>query len=214
MGRRALKPIPKDLDYSDYIQTEEMLPDLITGDALFHRLAPLEIEVGSGKGMFMAKATVGMPEHNFIGIEVRPKYARFSAARLKRETVNNGIMIQGDALKIIKERVPQASLDGIHVYFPDPWWKTRHRKRRVMNEAFIQDIGRVLKPEGKLHFWTDVQEYFETTLRLIEKTTDQLTGPIEVNEEAPEHDLDYQTNFERRKRMHGHPIYRSLYLRK
>ena len=58
---------------------------------------------------------------------------------------------------------PTDTLEAVHVYFPDPWWKARHRKRRVLNEAFLADVGRTLRVGGRLHFWTDVQEYYETT---------------------------------------------------
>ena len=99
-------------------------------------------------------------------------------------------------------------LDAIHVYFPDPWWKKRHRKRRVMRESFLADVERVLASGGRLHFWTDVEEYFTTTLELIAAST-PLVGPLPVPQRDPEHDLDYLTHFERRKRQLGLPIYRS-----
>ncbi len=117
-------------------------------------------------------------------------------------------MISGDALRIFRERIGEASVAAVHVYFPDPWWKTRHRKRRVMTDEFVKDIQRVLQPGGVLHFWTDVQEYFQETLKLLARSTD-LAGPKIPDEQAAEHDLDYRTHFERRMRMHGEPVYRS-----
>jgi tRNA (guanine-N7-)-methyltransferase len=78
----------------------------------------------------------------------------------------------------------------------------------VLNEQFLRNVERVLVPGGKLHFWTDVEEYFQTTLALIPQVT-KLTGPHEVPELAPEHDLDYRTHFERRMRLHGKAVYRS-----
>ena len=119
-------------------------------------------------------------------------------------------MVSGDALQIFRELIPDDSLAAVHVYFPDPWWKTRHRKRRVLNEPFIRDIERTLRPDGKLHFWTDVQDYFDRSLKLIAQVS-TLAGPFDVEQRPPEHDMDYLTNFERRKRMLGLPIYRSLY---
>ncbi len=76
-------------------------------------------------------------------------------------------MIHGDAQRVFAEVLPEVSVAAVHVYFPDPWWKKRHRKRRVMNERFLRDVERVLIPGGALHFWTDVEEYFQTTLELI-----------------------------------------------
>ena len=100
----------------------------------------------------------------------------------------------------------------MHVYFPDPWWKKRHRRRRVLNEAFLADVVRTLKPRGKLHFWTDVQEYFDTTLELIAEHT-PLVGPLDVPEKPATHTLDYRTHFERRTRLNAEPVYRSEFVK-
>jgi tRNA (guanine-N7-)-methyltransferase len=208
MGRRALKKTDPLLDLSKWYLEEEQLPSPLCALTLFGRQAPLEIEVGSGKGLFMCKASVDQPERDFLGIEVRRPYARYAASRLAREFVDNGKMVCGDALRIFRERIGNASVAAVHVYFPDPWWKTRHRKRRVMTDEFVQDIQRVLQPSGVLHFWTDVQEYFQETLKLLARATD-LLGPSIPDEQAAEHDLDYRTHFERRMRMHGEPVYRS-----
>ena len=79
-----------------------------------------------------------------------------------------------------------------------------------MNEAFVRDIERVLLPGGSLHLWTDVQDYYEMALPVLAENTG-LRGPLPVAEQTPAHDMDYRTNFERRKRQDGLPIYRSEY---
>jgi tRNA (guanine-N7-)-methyltransferase len=101
-------------------------------------------------------------------------------------------------------------LQAVHVYFPDPWWKKRHKKRRVMNEQFLADVERTLLPGGRLHFWTDVEEYFQTTLALIAAVS-KLEGPLPVVEKPAEHDLDYRTHFERRTRKSERGVYRAEY---
>lgn len=212
MGRRALRKIDPLLSLSQHLKTLDEMLEPWDPEALFGRIAPLEIEVGSGKGLFLANAAEAQPETNFLGIEVIAKYARFSAAKLARNDIRNAVMVSGDALRLFRESVPDASLQAIHVYFPDPWWKKRHRKRRVMNEAFAADIQRTLVPGGRLHFWSDVQEYFDETLELLERET-QLEGPFEVPVRPAEHELDYRTNFERRMRLHDVPVYRSEFRR-
>jgi tRNA (guanine-N7-)-methyltransferase len=208
MGRRALRRIDPNLDLSEHLRVAEELPESWRPERLFARAAQLEIEVGSGKGLFLAAAAAACPERNFLGIEIGHKYARFAAARLAKRALANGRMIQGDALELFRLRVADASLAAVHVYFPDPWWKARHRKRRVMNEHFLADVVRTLEPGGTLHFWTDVEEYFETTLELIAACT-SLVGPLAVPQQPAEHDLDYRTHFERRMRLHNRPVYRS-----
>lgn len=208
MGRRALPKINPELDLSQNLRTVDTMPTPWNPPELFGREAPLEIEVGSGKGLFLQNVAQAMPEHNFLGVEVSFKYARFTAARLAKREISNAVSVHGDGLKLFREQVPDESLAAVHVYFPDPWWKARHRRRRVLNEAFLADVVRTLKPQGRLHFWTDVKEYFDSTLELIAEHT-LLVGPLEVPEKPAEHHLDYRTHFERRTRMNNEPVYRS-----
>lgn len=219
MGRRAVRNIHEGLDLTGKLLEFDDLPNPWENAAsLFDAARPLEIEVGSGKGLFLRRATSAQPNHNFLGIEIAYQYARFAAANLIRDKRTNGVMVAGDALRVFRELVPDESVEAVHVYFPDPWWKARHRKRRVLNEAFLSDVGRTLRSGGALHFWTDVQEYYETTLELIDemRASDAglpLAGPHSVDELPSEHDLDYHTHFERRTRQNGEPVYRSLFVK-
>jgi len=175
---------------------------------LFGRRAPLEVEVGSGKGLFLRTAAAGQADVDFLGIEIARKYARFAAAALAKRTLTNAVVVTADALRVFHEILPDDSLAAVHVYFPDPWWKKRHKKRRLMREPFVGDVERTLRGSGRLHFWTDVEEYFHATLELIAAHT-SLEGPREVPEASPEHDLDYRTHFERRMRLGDEPVYRA-----
>ena len=126
--------------------------------------------MGSGKGLFLRTAAAARPEVDFLGIEVAQKYAQFAAAALAKAGLQNALVAGGDALRIFYELIPDDSLAAIHVYFPDPWWKKRHKKRRVMRESFVRDAERTLRPGGSLHFWTDVEEYFQASLELWPRT--------------------------------------------
>jgi tRNA (guanine-N7-)-methyltransferase len=208
MGRRTLRKIDPSLDLSRHLLTIDQLPKPWCQSSLFRREAPLEVEVGSGKGLFLAAAAVERPEMNLLGIEISERYARYCAARLVKRGLENARMVEGDGLRVLAEFLPDRSVAAVHVYFPDPWWKARHKKRRVINEQSVQQIQRVLIPGGVLHFWTDVDEYFQTTLELLATNTD-LEGPLPVSERAAEHDLDFRTHFERRTRLHGEVVYRA-----
>jgi tRNA (guanine-N7-)-methyltransferase len=208
MARRALRKIDPALDLSHYLKTWQELPQPWSSVPLFGRDAPLEVEVGSGKGLFLQAAATGAPHHNFLGIEIAHKYARYAAARLAKNSLTNAVVIDGDAERVFAELLPDASLAAVHVYFPDPWWKKRHHKRRVMNERFVRDLARTLAPGASLHFWSDVRDYFDATLELIAAQT-ALEGPLDVAERPAEHDLDYRTHFERRMRLVGEPVYRA-----
>ncbi len=210
MPRRALRKTDPSLDLSRHLLAWDRLPRPWDASRLFDRTGPLEIEVGSGKGLFLAAAAAGVPEHNFLGIEIARKYAHFTAARLAKRGLANAAVLNCDAQRLFAELLPDGSLAAVHVYFPDPWWKKRHHKRRLMNERFLSDVARTLTAGGTLHFWTDVQDYFDATLALVAQHT-TLAGPLPVPEKPAEHDLDFRTHFERRMRQSGEQVFRAEY---
>jgi len=193
MGRRALRKIDPKLDLTAHLKTFDELPRPLAGTALFGRTAPREVEVGSG-----------------MGIKVARRYARFAAPGLAKAGLGNALVVCGDALRVFRELLPDECLAAVHVYFPDPWWKKRHKKRRVMRETFLADVQRTLARGGTLHFWTDVEEYYHTGLALVAAHT-HLEGPFGVAEVPAQHDLDYRTHFERRMRRHAQPVYRAWF---
>lgn len=212
MGRRALRKIDPTLDYSSWFLTEEALPVPLVPADLFGRSEPVEIEVGSGKGLFLDHASAAQPNRSFVGIELAGKYARFTAARLAKRGRTNSKIIHGDGARIFHEVLASHCAAAVHVYFPDPWWKKRHRKRRIMTDQFVRDVARVLQPDGELHFWTDVNEYFDTTLELIERVGG-FSAPRFPPAKPAADDLDYRTHFERRVRLHALPVYRARFLK-
>ncbi|MDR0705899.1 MAG: tRNA (guanosine(46)-N7)-methyltransferase TrmB [Planctomycetaceae bacterium] len=210
MARRAVKTISEHLDLSRVLKKPEELSTSWTSGTIFDCPAPLELEIGSGKGLFLSRVADQLPEHNFLGVEISPKYARFAAARLCNRQNHNAVIVCGDAASILKEQIPNNFLEAVHVYFPDPWWKRAHRKRRILRLEVLQLIEQRLRPNGIFHFWTDVEEYFLSTLNLLTTGT-TLLGPFDVPEKNAEHDLDYQTHFERRTRLHNEKVYRTSF---
>ncbi|MEQ1830236.1 MAG: tRNA (guanosine(46)-N7)-methyltransferase TrmB [Pirellula sp.] len=173
---------------------------------------PVELEIGSGKGLFLTNAAKENQAHRFVGLELATKYALECQARIDKLGIPNAKFYACDAVEVMEHDVLDNSIQAIHVYFPDPWWKSRHKKRRVLSEKTLRNIERCLVPEGELHFWTDVLDYYESTLELIEQIT-HLSGPYFVSEPPAVHDMDYRTHFERRTRRHGLPVYRARFTR-
>jgi tRNA (guanine-N7-)-methyltransferase len=213
MGRRYLPKIQSDVNVGQHLLQLSQLTPPLDFEALISVEGELEVEVGTGKGLFLSQASQQWPTRRFLGIEISPRYARFAAARLASQQSLNARVIDGDGVRFFREFLETGSVRAVHVYFPDPWWKRRHRKRRVMHGAFLKDIERVLRPDGILYFRTDVEEYFRATLRLIEKET-ELEGPLPVVDHPEAATNDYRTHFERRMRLNDLPVYRAEFRRR
>jgi tRNA (guanine-N7-)-methyltransferase len=212
LAARDVNPLRPDL--RPYFVTLHDLPpaplDLV---ALFGSERPVEVEVGSGRGLFLVNAGLTCPEINFLGIEYDFKEARRAARRLQKRKLDNVRILGADARSVFSEYLPDTSAVAVHVYFPDPWWKRRHKKRRIFSAEFLVQAARILKPDGLLHAWTDVAEYFEVMTTLVAANSDFLELPPPPERPAT-HDMDYQTSFERKKRKLGFPIFRARWKRR
>jgi tRNA (guanine-N7-)-methyltransferase len=178
--------------------------------AVFADERPIELEIGSGKGLFLVNAATAQPRHNFLGVELSRKYARLSAERLSLSAISNAKVWRGDARTVLTRHVPDRCLRAVHVYFPDPWWKKRHKKRRVFTDSLVTEIERTLEPGGQLRVASDVLEYFNLIQGLIGAHSRFREVPVPESKE-PDHPSDYLTNFERKYRIEGRPIYRADY---
>jgi tRNA (guanine-N7-)-methyltransferase len=198
------------IDVDAYLLTLEPLEAPVSWPSLFGNANPVELEVGSGKGLFLANAATANPGHNFFGIELSRKYARKAAERVAKRKLTNVRVLSGDARLFLAKYVPPLSLSAVHVYFPDPWWKARHKKRRVFAEPMVVDVERSLVPGGDLRVATDVEEYFGVIVALMATHPRFVRLPEPVPGD-PLHDEDYLTNFERKYRIEGRPIHRAAY---
>lgn len=180
--------------------------------ALFGNEHPVELEVGFGKGLFLLTAAQAHPEINFVGVEIVRKYQLFTATRLAKRGLGNVRVACADAMQFLPRCVAPESLQAVHVYFPDPWWKKRHHKRRIFTAEFVAECVRVLRPGGQFHAATDVEEYAQVMSAVLadQPSLRPLPPP---SEHDPAHDLDYLTNFERKFRKQGKPIFRMRYER-
>lgn len=174
---------------------------------------PVEIDIGSGRGLFLVTASDANPNVNYLGVEIDFREGRRAAKRLKKRESPNARVLGGNVRDAFEKFIPHASLAATHVYFPDPWWKRKHRRRRVFTDELVTQMHAALVDGGLVHSWTDVEEYFEVIQALMDNDArfETLTPPAEI---SPEHDMDYRTSFERKKRKAGCPIYRGLWRKK
>jgi tRNA (guanine-N7-)-methyltransferase len=186
------------------------LPTVLNGPVLFGNDRPLEVEVGFGKGLFLLTAAQANPSVNYLGVEILRKYQLFTATRLAKRGLRNVRVAQADARLFFRDYLADASVQGIHVYFPDPWWKQRHRKRRLFTPEFAGQCERVLNPGSRLRVVTDVEDHYNKINALLGERTRLRPLPAPAPNE-PQHDLDFLTNFERKFRKESRPIYRAVF---
>jgi tRNA (guanine-N7-)-methyltransferase len=172
----------------------------------------VELEVGFGKGLFLLNASQARPDVNFVGVEIERKYQLFTATRLAKRNRTNVRVACADARSFLRDCVPPQSLEAVHVYFPDPWWKKKHWKRRVFTAEFVAQCARVLRPGGRLHAVTDVAEC-AAIMRGLGDALPAFRPLPPPSPTEPQHDLDYLTNFERKFRREGRPIHRLAWVR-
>ncbi|OHB60257.1 MAG: tRNA (guanosine(46)-N7)-methyltransferase TrmB [Planctomycetes bacterium RBG_13_46_10] len=149
------------------------------------RSGPLHVEIGTGKATFLINQAKAQPNINFLGIERANKYYRFAVDRIGRWKLNNVKLIRTDAAVFLAEFLPAESVDCFHIYFPDPWPKRRHYKRRFLCPANLEHLVRCLKTGGTLRIATDHAEYFEEIQRLITDKKDSSQGRLEQIEFLP-----------------------------
>ena len=201
----ALEPYLLDVPHPGFLPPDSplLLPaPALAWQQIFSNAHPVEIEVGFGKGMFLASSASARPDTNFLGIEIERKYVLLTATRVAHRQLANVKLACTDARWFLRERVAEASVAALHVYFPDPWWKNRHRKRKLLNRDFAVQCARVLQPGGRLLFSTDVADYFAETLEMLKEVP--ALAALE-----PASAAEALTNFERKYREEGRPIYRA-----
>jgi tRNA (guanine-N7-)-methyltransferase len=174
---------------------------------------PVEIDVGCGRGLFVFRNSAERPDVNFLGIELDYREGRRGALRLKKQARPNARILGGDVNVAFSRMIAPHSVAAIHVLFPDPWWKRRHRERRVFTDRFADVCAGLIQPGGYLNSWTDVEEYFGVISALMDHhPLFEAVPPPPEN--SPEHNMDYYTSFERKKRQAGFPIFRGRWQRK
>lgn len=197
--RRELIVEPIDLN-------TDTLPKPIEWAQLFGNDHPVELEIGSGKGTFITDQAEARPEVNFLGIEWARFFQRYACDRLRRHHCeSNARCVRAEASYFLKEFVPDASLSVLHIYFPDPWPKVRHNKRRLIKPEFMPEVSRVLKPGGRLQVVTDHADYWSQIELTVRGST---LNVVDYQRPGSAGDGEYVgTNFERKYSREGRPFY-------
>ncbi len=179
-------------------------------DAVFGRSAPKILEIGFGMGGATAVIAAANPGQDYLGIEVHTPGVGNLLKLVEEQGLTNLRVIQHDAVEVLRFMIADSTLDGVHIFFPDPWHKKRHHKRRLLQAEFVNLLCAKLKPAGYLHFATDWEEYARWTLEVLH---DQ---PLLINtaeEYAPRPEYRPLTKFEQRGLNLGHGVWDLIYRR-
>ncbi|HEU4385378.1 MAG TPA: tRNA (guanine-N7)-methyltransferase [Anaeromyxobacteraceae bacterium] len=168
--------------------------------------ARLELEIGSGHGGFALAFAARHPERALVALEQRRSFAAGLAARAARRGLANLVVVNGDARLLAPRLFRPGSLSAIHVHFPDPWWKRKHQRRRLVDDGMSALLFRLLEPGGLLDFRTDVERYaLEARARLEALGFENRAGPVGFAERDPE---EIPSTREKRYLATGHPVWR------
>lgn len=169
-------------------------------EKLFGNSNPVILEIGSGKGRFLISTATERPDVNLIGIEKALHYHRVIRDRVLKRGLTNVRLINHDAFLVMRDMLSDESIGEVHVYFPDPWPRTKHQKRRIIRPEALKEMRRVLVPGGSGIYVTDHQEYFEAAAPAVE-------AEFRSERRVPGPDDPPRTNYEAKYRNEGRPIY-------
>ena len=155
-------------DYPQISILADELNGYVDWEELFARPGPVHIEIGSGRGAFLLAQGRYWPQTNFLGIEWGMRYYRHAVDRAGRRGLENVRLIRTDAVFFVRDNIGDESVDGFHIYFPDPWPKKRHNRRRFFDEKNLLQMIRTLKPGGLINAATDHADYFRQMRSLVD----------------------------------------------
>ncbi len=194
-------------DYPQVSLKPEELDGRIDFVRIFGRAGPVHIDVGTGRATFLLSQAKAQPEVNFLGIEQANKYYRYAVDRIGRWGLTNVKIIRTDVQTFIAEFIPDSSVDFYHIYFPDPWPKKRHHKRRFIKAENLNQILRTLKAGGIVQVATDHEDYYQVIEKLLIEKKDLLERIDFIAAASAKEGEFVGTNYERKYIRDSRAVY-------
>lgn len=179
----------------------------------FNHSQPTVLEIGFGMGASLVEMAKAAPSKNFIGIEVHKPGVGACLMAIEDNQLSNLKVMCHDAVEVLENMIPDNSLDKVQIFFPDPWHKARHNKRRIIQPEFVNLISQKLKSGGILHLATDWQHYAEHMLEVL-SNADAFTNLSSTNDYVPRPEDRPITKFEKRGQNLGHGVWDLQFIRK
>lgn len=179
----------------------------------FNHSQPTVLEIGFGMGASLVEMAKAAPNKNFLGIEVHKPGVGACLMAIEDNQLSNLKVMCHDAVEVLENMIPDNSLDKVQIFFPDPWHKARHNKRRIIQPAFVNLISQKLKSGGILHLATDWQHYAEHMLEVL-SNADAFTNLSPTNDYVPRPEDRPITKFEKRGQNLGHGVWDLQFIRK
>ncbi len=180
---------------------------------VFGRTAPIIMEIGFGNGTSLVEMAEANPELDYIGLEVHTPGVGHILRLIQDKELNNIRLYNHDAVEVLENRIKDGTLTGLHLFFPDPWHKKKHHKRRIVRPDFVELLARKLRSGGYFHAATDWQHYAEDMLNVLSANS-ELTNTSETQDYCPRPDYRPQTKFEQRGIRLGHGVWDIIFTRK
>ncbi|MDJ0938808.1 MAG: tRNA (guanosine(46)-N7)-methyltransferase TrmB [Woeseiaceae bacterium] len=190
----------------------EYSPETMDFESVFGRDAPVTLEIGFGNGDSLVRMAAANPERNYLGIEVHEPGIGHCLIGIREAGIGNLRLINHDAIEVLEQQIPPGSLDRINLYFPDPWPKKRHHKRRIVQPRFLDLCAKALIPGGTLQIATDWDNYAEHIDGTLDEAASFALGERRVHDGDQPLDRP-QTKFERRGLTRGHRIHDWCFVR-
>ncbi|MDX1795480.1 MAG: tRNA (guanosine(46)-N7)-methyltransferase TrmB [Hydrogenovibrio sp.] len=191
----------------------ELKPELLDLKATFGREADTIVEIGFGMGTSLAAMAEANPDKNYIGIEVHRPGVGALLKLVAEKGLTNIRVFNDDAVEVLAQRIPKDSLAAVYLFFPDPWHKTKHKKRRILQAPFARTIASHLKKGGHFHMATDWEDYAQHMMNVMSAETDY-TNIAGEGQYTPRPEYRPLTKFEQRGHRLGHGVWDLIFEKK
>jgi tRNA (guanine-N7-)-methyltransferase len=182
--------------------------------ALFGNDSPIRLEIGFGNGESLAQMAAADPDNNYLGIEVHRPGVGHLLMKIEELGLGNVRVMRHDAVEVLEKGIATAALQGVFLFFPDPWHKKRHHKRRILKSSLVKELARVIRPGGFFHAATDWEHYAAQMMEVLSEAPELFSNSAGSGQFTARPDYRPLTKFEQRGQRLGHGVWDLIFMRR